>query len=175
MSMNWAAKGTQSHLAGNYGVNPYGDTQFRLKKALLKHAVFTSTDHGQPRRDPYLAFADMLLGGEGITRLKDVKSVKQALHLLNSVTTKKPVAAGTQYMEIQIFAHIDIARDVEKIYVAPSADKAVKDNVLASPRRRACRASSSRRRTTFPRSHISGEPERNRQEQICAAGQAAAG
>lgn len=129
MSTNWDAEGSMGIEAQNYGVSPYGDTQFRLNPALLKQAIFTATDHGFPRRDPYLAFTDLLIGGEGVTRLKDTKSVKHALHVLNSVTTKKAVASPTQPFEIQIFGQIDIAKDVEMIYVAPSAPQAVKDNV----------------------------------------------
>jgi len=51
-------------------------------------------------------------------------------HVINAVITKQPLSTFTQPFEVQIFGKLDVATDVEKIYVAPSVSKQVKDNVV---------------------------------------------
>jgi DNA-binding protein Fis len=130
VNANWDAYSSQSKEDKDYGVNAYGDTHFVLKKsAVLDRLVYTATDHGYPRRDIYLAFADLVLGGLGVTGLKDVGLPKIVKHIVNSLITRKPVASTTQPFEVQIFGTLNIDKDVEKIVVAPSVDEKVKKNI----------------------------------------------
>ena len=132
VNVNWPAYGSQGADADNYGVNSYGDVHFVLDPAAIaSRCVYTATDHGQPRRSPYLAFADFLLGGAGITGLKDTKIEKMVKHIVNSATLGKAVASTTQPFEVQVFGQIDILTHVAKIYVAPSVADPIKDNLRA--------------------------------------------
>jgi hypothetical protein len=129
-NINWAAYSSQGTDQANYGVNAYGDTHFVLKKAnLANRIVFTATDHGFPRRDIYLAFADFLLGGMGITGLKDVGRANIVKHVVNSLLVGKPVSVSTQPFEVQIFGRLNIATDVQEIVVAPTVSDKVKSNI----------------------------------------------
>jgi ketol-acid reductoisomerase len=76
-----------------------------------------------------LAFADFVLGGEGITGLKDVGRAGVVGHLVNSLISKKPALSALQQFEVQIFGQVDIARDVEKIVVAPTVDEKTRKNI----------------------------------------------
>lgn len=132
VNVNWAAHGSMPDTPGeaNYGKNPYGDTHFVLnRKAIADRIVYTATDHGFPRRDIFLAFADFVLGGEGITGLKDVGRAGVVGHLVNSLISKKPALSALQQFEVQIFGQVDIARDVEKIVVAPTVDEKTRKNI----------------------------------------------
>jgi hypothetical protein len=132
VNVNWAAAhGSMGREAANYGLNPYGDTHFVLnKKAIADRAVYTATDHGFPRRDVFLAFADFVLGGEGITGLKDMGRGNVVKHIVNSLISQKPVASALQQFEVQIFGRLDVDKDVDKIYVAPTVDAKTQKNII---------------------------------------------
>jgi len=131
VNLNWettrSSKGSQPE---DYGVNYYGDTHFVLKRDNVKErVVYTATDHGTPRRNILLALHDFAMGGSH-TGLKNVQKMDIVADVVNMVTGKRKWASELPF-EIQVFGTVDIAQDVEKIYVAPSVAKVVKSNVKA--------------------------------------------
>jgi hypothetical protein len=130
VGINWPAYASMSDDAKNYAKSPYGDTHFVLDPDKIRDiVVYTATDHGHPRRDPFLAFADLLLGGIGATGIKDMKSVPHAMQIINSCTLAEATPIPTQAFEIQIFGKVDVSTDVTKVVVAPNASEGVKRNV----------------------------------------------
>jgi hypothetical protein len=125
------------------GINYYGDTHFLLNTAKIQdRVVYTATDHGQPHRDPFLAFADFLLqaergkvyGGKAyrhdITRLKPEKleeTPAAAFDVVNAILdpTNAPLVKRNLPFEIQIFGGIDVRADVDEIHVSPGAPDGV--------------------------------------------------
>lgn len=129
------------------GINYYGDTHFVLDPATVRdRVVYTATDHGQPHKDPFLAFADFLLpnspteqyGGE--TYRADITGLKPAgvtnkdvvADVINAILnpTAPAVRRGLPF-EIQIFGGIDLRRDVTEIHVSPGAPAEVFANATA--------------------------------------------
>jgi hypothetical protein len=130
VNINWEARGTgqKPKSGGGFrtGVGGYGDTYFVLKKAnLAGRLAYTATDYGLPRTDIYQAFCDLVLGGPGIVPSHDVKHQKTVHHIVNSVLSKRAVFAQHQMFEVQIFGQLDIARDVQAIYVAPEVEEKI--------------------------------------------------
>lgn len=130
VNINWEARGTgqKPKSGGGFrtGVGGYGDTYFVLKKAnLAGRLVYTATDYGLPRTDIYQAFCDLVLGGPGIVPSHDVEHKKTVNHIVNSVLSKQAVFAQHQMFEVQIFGQLDIARDVQAIYVAPEVEEKI--------------------------------------------------
>ena len=131
------------------GINYYGDTHFLLNKAKIQdRVVYTATDHGQPHRDPFLAFADFLLqsergkvyGGKAyrhdITRLKPQgleETPAAAYDVVNAILdpTNAPLVKRNLPFEIQIFGVVDVRNDVDEIHVSPGAPDGVFDKADA--------------------------------------------
>jgi hypothetical protein len=116
-----------------FGKNYYGDTHFKLRKANVQgRLVYTATDHGRPRRNPLLALRDFALGGETYTRLKDQHPNTKMLSMVASAAKNLDNEfASNLPFEVQIFGTVDIARDIQRIYLAPAVSKVVKQNVAA--------------------------------------------
>jgi hypothetical protein len=117
------------------GKSYYGDMHFLLYRNKLKdRVVYTATDFGQPRRDPFLAFHDLAFGGKSAARVylkgKDVKRYETVNAIVQAVTREVPVKAGLRF-EIQIFGPVDVATDVREIYFANDVPQAVFDNAVA--------------------------------------------
>jgi hypothetical protein len=131
VNINWPAHSSEH--AATYGVNSYGDTHFILRKAnLWNRIVYTATDHGQPHRDIYLAFADFVVGTKASmshTGLKATRRDDVVRHIVNSLITRNLVTATVQCFEVQIFGELDVRKDVEKIAVAPSVSPIVLANI----------------------------------------------
>jgi hypothetical protein len=130
-----AAKPT-AHLV--YGENYYGNLHFVLKRSAVGHRlVYTSSDHGRPRRNPLLVVHDALskdasnftgLGGEAV----NVSRTKLLARVFNaSAANPQALETDTLPFEIQIFGAVDIATDVERIYVAESASATELANLQA--------------------------------------------
>ena len=133
-NVNWAAHGSmpddQKPGQAKYAHNPYGDTHFVLnRRAIADRMVYTATDHGFPRRDVFLAFADFVLGNGSITGLKDTARPGVVGHVINSLILQKPALSALQQFEVQIFGRVDIDKDVEKIVVAPTVDEVTRKNI----------------------------------------------
>lgn len=116
-----------------YGVNYYGDVHFVLKEDIKQRTVFTGTDHGMPRRDPFLAICDMLFQAAKFT-FKDQKVTAYGRHYLcldiNCLTGKyiKYSVPGL-HLEAQIFGTLDLLRASQKVVVAPSVEQEVKEQI----------------------------------------------
>lgn len=149
---NWTEK-DKKDLADNrkyrdkrVGTNYYGDLHLVLERsAVADRVIYTASDHGQAHRDPFLVFADFLLGSQGdyqadLTKLKRTgaggftdKSGRKALDnsteivqpefaaaIVGSVLGSVKAAAWTLPFEIQIHGGVDWETDVKEIWVAPS-------------------------------------------------------
>lgn len=132
-----------------YGMNYYGDMHLKLKTAAVRNrTLYTASDHGQPHRDPFLAFADMLVGtktdaGTGETYYSDRTGLKrggngvgvmnsnQAAQVIATVLGTAAVAKMNLPFEIQIFGGVDWETDVEEIWVSPAAPQAAFDRLDA--------------------------------------------
>jgi hypothetical protein len=114
-----------------YGKNYFGNLHYLLKKdRVADRTVYTATDHGKPRRNILLAFADLVLGGS-LTGLKDTARLMNIVpQIINAVTNRDPLMADLQF-EIQIFGTVDIKEDVERIYAHSSVNDTVKANLAA--------------------------------------------
>jgi hypothetical protein len=126
----------------SYGVNYYGDMHLKLKRDKVESRVlYTAGDHGQPHRDPFLAFADFLVGtvvadDPAETYYSDRTALKRtgdrptgvfaggnARAMLATVLGAEDVARMELPFEIQIYGGVDWATDVEAIWVSPGAPK----------------------------------------------------
>lgn len=136
-----------------YGINYYGDMHLKLKYDRVKDRVlYTATDHGEPHRDPFLAFADLLVGsvdksaegGEvyhsdrtGLKRKEDngkpskgVQKTPVAAAIISTVLGVQEQSKMELPFEIQIFGGVDWAHDVEEIWVSPGAPKPAWDRLI---------------------------------------------
>jgi hypothetical protein len=119
-----------------FGVNYYGDMHLVLKRdQVADRTIYTAGDHGQPHRDPFLAFADFMAGSFGssgtddyrsdLTRLKKgpggVMSTEFAQAIVGTVLGSKKAAQMNLPFEIQIHGGVDWETDVAEIWVAPDA------------------------------------------------------
>jgi hypothetical protein len=132
VNVQWEkSKGSEFGEPAKYGKNYYGNTHFKLKKANIQNRmVYTATDHGRPRRKPLLALRDFAVGGETLLKLKvqhpNTKMLAMvadaAMRLDNNFVNNLP-------FEIQVFGDVDIATDVEHIYLAPGISWTVSSNL----------------------------------------------
>jgi hypothetical protein len=113
-----------------YGINSYGDVHFHMKDSVRDRLVYTATDHGVPRRDPWLAFTDFFAESTdlGMMKLKSPASTKSAFHAINSLITKEKVAVDTMPFEVQIFGKVDFSRHAKAMHIAPSLGNIVQNN-----------------------------------------------
>lgn len=136
MNIGWE-KGRSSGTPGdkdNFGVNYYGDTHFKLKPNEVRNRlVYTATDHGEPHRNPMLVLRDFLVGANDLsksrTKIKSTSNYTAVANMIAMVMLNENIATETLPFEIQIFGAVDIAHDVERIYVAPAVSTAVKTNI----------------------------------------------
>jgi hypothetical protein len=140
ININWEARGTGQLADGGgmrTGVSSYGDTHFVLRRDNVRdRVVYTAGDYGIPRKRAYHAFCDFVLGGTGITPAKDMQHNTTVHHIVNSLLAGEAVFSDLQKFEVQIFGDLDIARDVEAIYVAPEVPDKVYRNVVRFCRKR---------------------------------------
>jgi hypothetical protein len=113
------------------GKSYYGDTHYWLHRdRVANRVVYTATDFGEPRRDPFLALHDLAFGGEQAMRVKiqrkDVKRLEIMNALVLAATRRAPVYAALRF-ELQIFGPVDIATDVKGIYFANDVPQAIFD------------------------------------------------
>jgi hypothetical protein len=135
-----------------YGINYYGDMHLKLRRDRIKDRVlYTATDHGQPHRDPFLAFADLLVGTvddseTGETYLSDRTGLKRtssdgkqskgtqktgdAAAVIATILGVREQANLELPFEIQIFGGVDWETDVEEIWVSPGAPKDAVDRLI---------------------------------------------
>ncbi len=119
------------------GENYYGGLHLLLdRKRLAGRVVFTATDHGQPHTDPFLAFADFLVGSGGdyqadITRLKregvpkyeakfSVQRPEFAQMVVATILGSVKAAAVNLPFEIMVHGGVDWETDVSEIWVSPT-------------------------------------------------------
>jgi hypothetical protein len=117
------------------GKSYYGDTHYLLHRDRVSNrVVYTATDFGEPRRDPFLALHDLAFGGEQAMRVKikskDVKRIEVVNALVLAATRRAPVYAALRF-ELQIFGPVDIASDVKGIYFANDVPQNVFDRAVA--------------------------------------------
>ena len=162
------AKGAEArkYRTKDFGRNYYGDIHLVLKRSTVgDRIVYTASDHGQPHRDPFLTFADFLLGSQGdyhadLTKLKrpdaggfkdksalakplarstEIVQPEYAASIIAVVLGSKKAASWTLPFEVQIHGGVDWAKDVTEIVVAPTLDakalKQLQDWSNASPGR----------------------------------------
>ncbi len=131
VNVNWEKnRGTGG--GKEYGEGYYGDTHFKLKRANVEdRLVYTATDHGAPHRDPLLALHDFAFQGRGLLNLKDQTKIQFVGEVVHAAVNGNTDLRSDLPFEIQIFGTVDIAVDVEKIYIAPSVSELVKANVRA--------------------------------------------
>jgi hypothetical protein len=117
------------------GKSYYGDTHYLLHRDRVSNrVVYTATDFGAPRRDPFLALHDLAFGGEQAMRVKikfkDVKRLETVNALVLAATRRAPVYSALRF-ELQIFGPVDIATDVKGIYFANDVPQNAFDRAVA--------------------------------------------
>ena len=127
------------------GMNYYGDMHLVLRRDRVKdRLIYTAGDHGRPHRDPFLVFADFLLGSTGtyradLTRLKGsgggqpdgMKNTGYAKALVAIVLGTDKVVKTSLPFEIQIHGGVDWEQDVEEIWISPGAPQQARDRMQA--------------------------------------------
>lgn len=111
----------------DFGSNYYGDMHLKLRESVKTRAVYTATDHGRPHRNPFLVFADFLLGDSAnyeasLTRANSttLQRPKEANRMLAAALDSEKAITGGLPIEVQIFEGVDLRTDLESVYVAPT-------------------------------------------------------
>ena len=129
LNINWDTS-YGGDVVSKHGSNYYGDLHFKLNRnAVENRLIYTATDHGQPRRNPILALQDFTFGGRGLTWLKDTKKLDVLDNVVNAARTKKPIYGMPLVFEVQIFGGVNVKRDSDEVFLAPSVSKELKKAV----------------------------------------------
>jgi hypothetical protein len=160
---NWSekdkkdAESAKKYRDKDFAKNYYGTIHLVLKrKAVEGRVLYTASDHGVPHADPFLTFADFLLGSQAgyqadVTRLKrpgaggfvdkstrkpeqrntEIVQPEYAAAIIAAVLGSKKAVAWTLPFEVQIHGGVDWRTDVSEIWVAPAAKDEVFDRLVA--------------------------------------------